>query len=65
MSERVRRMRIRVVNTADMAQALAKIRKALDDLYSQSNQAKARALEVIDEQSQKLGGLIADLEVTA
>ena len=58
-------MALRVTNTTSTAQALAEVRKALDDLYDQSNQAKAKALEVMDERSQRLGALIADLEVTA
>ena len=64
MSERVRTLRKQVANTTNVAQALAQIRRALDDLYNQSNRAKARALEIIDERSLKLAGLMADLEVT-
>ena len=52
-----------MANTTNVAQALAQIRRALDDLYNQSNRAKARALEIIDERSLKLAGLMADLEV--
>ena len=63
MSERVRNLRKQVANTTNVAQALAQIRRALDDLYNQSNRAKARALEIIDERSLKLAGLMADLEV--
>ncbi|KAK7100471.1 laminin subunit alpha-2-like isoform X2 [Littorina saxatilis] len=62
LSERVRILAKSVTNTTNTANAITEIRKTLNDLYYQSQLAQANALEVVDERSQKLGGLMADLE---
>ena len=63
MSERIKNMLNGVVNTSDVADMLERVTEALTDLYNRTDHARARAIEVIDERSLRLGSLIADIEV--
>ncbi|KAL8600730.1 hypothetical protein ACOMHN_057318 [Nucella lapillus] len=62
LSERVRRLQELVVNTTGVAEALKGVHNSIRDLHNRSEKARDTALEVMNEHSQKLAGLIADLE---
>ncbi|XP_076462895.1 laminin subunit alpha-2-like isoform X2 [Babylonia areolata] len=62
LSERIKNMRKELVNTTGVAQALGSVLDSLRDLHDRSATAKDQALEILDEYSQQLGTLIADLQ---
>jgi hypothetical protein len=63
LSERIKNLADQLANTTRVNQTLTNIRSALEDLKNRSEIAKAKAMQVIDEERQKIRALLADFEV--
>lgn len=62
LSELIISLMGKLMNSTDVATALTDLKNALRDLYNRSQEAKAKALRMIDEESQKIGILVAELQ---